>query len=552
MKWLITRGLCLALGLLAARVYADDVEWRPARPASTAPTEAGAARLSSFVTLHRPVVATPSDSGGEIRQVDFHAVDLDNAQPLVRFQRADAPQPMPTGPALGGEEILVAPRPLPRNGRPPANDQPDIVSRWVGETPDIWGGGPPPAVGHGTAIITGPPGPALLGHDDCGCGCGSACGDECGPLCCDECCPSCCDCCCCPGGCCKDRGCFWVSGEYLLWAFKRDTVPPLVTVAPQNVFPAIGTGGSVLVGGGTIDNGPFSGGRFTAGYWTRCCPCWGIEGSYFFLAQRESTFTISSNGNPSIGRPIVMVNGNYPGETAQQVAFAPTGTSGGVSVLDSSELWGLELNGRYKWCCGECYHLDFLTGLRYVDLKEKLYISENPTQNGTAFVISDRFDTHNQFFGYQIGVDFEYRWRHWYLQTTAKLALGDDHEEVHVAGDTRITTPGGTTVFQNGGLLALASNIGTFSKDRFAVIPELGLKIGYQVTDHLRIYAGYDFLYISSVVRPGPQVDRMINTNQLPSLFGGTKLVQPALPAVQFRETDFWAQGLNAGLEWRY
>jgi hypothetical protein len=29
-------------------------------------------------------------------------------------------------------------------------------------------------------------------------------------------------------------------------------------------------------------------------------------------------------------------------------------------------------------------------------------------------------------------------------------------------------------------------------------------------------------------------------------------VVPPALPAVLFKPTDFWAQGLNAGLEFRY
>jgi len=71
-------------------------------------------------------------------------------------------------------------------------------------------------------------------------------------------------------------------------------------------------------------------------------------------------------------------------------------------------------------------------------------------------------------------------------------------------------------VVQQGGLLALPSNIGTQTRNRFAVIPELGVKVGYQLTDHIRVYAGYNFLYASSVVRPGNQIDPVINRAQLP------------------------------------
>jgi hypothetical protein len=48
------------------------------------------------------------------------------------------------------------------------------------------------------------------------------------------------------------------------------------------------------------------------------------------------------------------------------------------------------------------------------------------------------------------------------------------------------------------------------------VVPEVGVKVGYQVTPHLRAQVGYDFLYWSDVVRPGSQIDPLINTNLIP------------------------------------
>ena len=80
-------------------------------------------------------------------------------------------------------------------------------------------------------------------------------------------------------------------------------------------------------------------------------------------------------------------------------------------------------------------------------------------------------------------------------------------------------------------------------------MPELGLKLGYDLTPNLRLYAGYDFLFISSVVRPGNQIDLNVNRTQVPNVFGPQALIGPALPAPQFNPTTFWVQGFNVGLQ---
>jgi len=103
-----------------------------------------------------------------------------------------------------------------------------------------------------------------------------------------------------------------------------------------------------------------------------------------------------------------------------------------------------------------------------------------------------------------------------------------------------------------GGVLALPSNSGHFSRDRFAVVPEIDINIGYQVTDHLRAFVGYSFLYSSNVVRPGDIIDRTVNLTQLPSNLGPGSLTGPARPMIIVRDTEFWAQGMNFGLEFRY
>ena len=84
------------------------------------------------------------------------------------------------------------------------------------------------------------------------------------------------------------------------------------------------------------------------------------------------------------------------------------------------------------------------------------------------------------------------------------------------------------------------------------MVPEVKVQVGYDVTNNIRVFAGYDFLYVSDVVRPGNQIDPRVNFSQQAAPVGGGALVGPALPAAQFNHTDFWAHGVNVGLQFRY
>jgi hypothetical protein len=69
---------------------------------------------------------------------------------------------------------------------------------------------------------------------------------------------------------------------------------------------------------------------------------------------------------------------------------------------------------------------------------------------------------------------------------------------------------------------------------------------------NVRAMVGYNFLYWSSVVRASDQVNRIVNPTQVPSSQAFGVAVGPAQPRSDLRSTDFWAQGLNFGLEFRY
>ena len=52
-------------------------------------------------------------------------------------------------------------------------------------------------------------------------------------------------------------------------------------------------------------------------------------------------------------------------------------------------------------------------------------------------------------------------------------------------------------------------------------------------------------------VRPGDQIDK-VDSRQIPLLSGFDPTVRATRPAVRFNERDFWAQGINFGLEIRF
>ena len=135
---------------------------------------------------------------------------------------------------------------------------------------------------------------------------------------------------------------------------------------------------------------------------------------------------------------------------------------------------------------------------------------------------------------------------------TAKLALGATQELVVIDGGTTLSQPGAAPVTAPGGVLAQTSNIGRYFRNEFAVVPEIGLKLGWQIRPHVAANVGYNFLYWSHVVRPGDQLDRTVNPSLAPTdqLFGNG--LGANRPAFDFQSSSFWAQGLTVGLTFRY
>ena len=80
------------------------------------------------------------------------------------------------------------------------------------------------------------------------------------------------------------------------------------------------------------------------------------------------------------------------------------------------------------------------------------------------------------------------------------------------------------------------------------MIPELHVAATYRFNCSLGVSIGYSLLYWTDVAMGGSVIDTTINTTQL----DGTLVGEPR-PAFQgWDDTHFWAQGITAGLDWRF
>ena len=347
----------------------------------------------------------------------------------------------------------------------------------------------------------------------------------------------------------------WASTEYLIWWIKDGPLPfPLVTTGnPADPVPgALGQPGTVpLFGGNRLDYSAFSGLRVSLGAWLNCERTLGIEGSGFLLEQRSVGFAAGSDpaGNPPIYFPVFRTDLGREGSFT--ISDPQAILAGQTAIRSQTRLWGGEANAIANlWReCG--VSIDVLAGFRYIQLEESLTTDSalvDPV-NQINNVVHDQFSTRSQFFGGQLGAKVGFQVRGATVEFAGKVALGSNHNEVNIGGFTNQTGAGApvTGTFP-GGIFTQPSNIGGQTQNKFAVVPEGQIKVGYPIRSNVVAFVGYDFLYWSQVVRPGNQIDHNVNPTQT---LGGV-LTGPPAPLPQFNRSDFWAQGITVGLRFQY
>jgi hypothetical protein len=348
----------------------------------------------------------------------------------------------------------------------------------------------------------------------------------------------------------------WDALELLIWWPKAAPLPPLVTATRSGALPSLGDPGTeVVVGGRALANPDIAGGRFVLGRALNTRQTLGLEAVYFFLGSRTDSVILSDAATPRIrtlGLPYV--DERTGAEQVFPLAL-PGVARGSVFVSTTTRAQGVEANLVANLADTSRVRLNGLMGYRYLQINEGLTIEQFRTSPGGFGPIYDQFDGHNRFHGGQVGLSLDLSQASLYCELTGKVAFGQSTEVVKIDGATTIYTPtlGGATVADfPGGVYALLSNMGRYTRTGFAVVPEAMVKLGVKISDTGRVYIGYQFLYLSSAVRPGEQIDRMLNPAQIAAWNPAGSFFAQDRPRVPFARSDYWLQGLTIGLETRY
>ena len=356
----------------------------------------------------------------------------------------------------------------------------------------------------------------------------------------------------CNSGACCGSPRLWGRAEYLGWWTDGMNVPPLVTTSPAASAGVLGQAGtSILFGDGGLNTDARSGGRFTLGMWLDECEFRGVEATYLGLGGETETFAVSNADIAVLARPFFNVGANQ--QDARLIALAGT-VSGSVSVTADTEFQGAEILFRRDAARTPCSRADYLLGYRWTQLRDSLLIDESTLSlagatNGVTFDLFDQFTTRNNFHGAEFGLRFDRQVNScWSLELLGKIALGNANMVADVSGQTLITAVDGSTSLTSGGLLTQPTNSGRYEQDSFATVSEFGVTLRRKFHCGLEATFGYTFVHWSEVARAGDQVDVGINVSQ----FSGGALVGEARPAFAFNTTDFWAQGLSVGLNYRF
>jgi hypothetical protein len=344
--------------------------------------------------------------------------------------------------------------------------------------------------------------------------------------------------------------------EYLMWWSHGRGLPPLATTSPTGT-PRVLAGRldqndtTVRIGDSDIGQDMRSGGRVTLGRFLDASRELSVNGRFWGLEDGAATLSRGSvTGDPILARPFF--NTVLGQQDALLLAFPGVAADGSIGVRSHNEVIGADVYLRSLLMWDDTMRMDFLIGYQFTRMDDSLFIESNSTSIdplaalpvGTTLNILDSFRTQNEFHGGQIGLVTEYhRGRVWF-EVLSKIALGNMRQRAILSGQTSITEPLGVPSVDGSGFLVQPSNSGDFTRNQLAFIPEVGLTMGYHVTQRLSLTFGYSFLDWSDAVLAGDQVDLQLDLSTPPPAGGP--------PVFRFRNNDFWVMGMNFGAEYRF
>lgn len=364
-----------------------------------------------------------------------------------------------------------------------------------------------------------------------------------------------CGCC---SQCCKCYDTFG-SAEFLMWWGRGTSLPPIFTTSlpgtPQINAGVIGQPTtSILFGDQLAGQKMQGGGRLTAGIWLDPEHNVALGGRFFGLGGDTTRFSASSANGGNTTLAIPFFNAQLGIEDAYLAAFPGLSTGSVNAYLTTNNILGVDAFTEIMLSRDSRRRVDLVAGYQFFRMDDWLQINANSNvvdaNNplfGANIDVNDRFSTRNQFHGGQIGLRGRMARGQWSLNLLGTAGIGNMNEQVTISGNTTITS-GGVGNTTPGGILAQPTNIGTYSRNVFAFIPQATTNLTYHVTPNLSFHIGYNIIWISNVATSADQIDRQVNPSQF---FGGAP-VGPARPQFTFNDRDYWLQGINWGMNWDF
>lgn len=362
---------------------------------------------------------------------------------------------------------------------------------------------------------------------------------------------------------------YWAQVGYTMMWIKPSPLPPALAMTN-----ATGTGGQVILGGSNTNYGSFDGVFARGGVWINEQQTIGLDLAGFITGTNSTQESVGSSptGSPRIVRPFFNPNlGRFGGPDAIVVS-SPDQASGQLTVDTRAQISGGEINLLVNMARSKTGSLNLVAGFRYFDLDESLTITQQSTGLGTntipffgpnrvnSVVITDEFQTRNQFYGGQFGLDGERRMGVFWMGGGVDVGFGPVHQITEING----TTVGPTGAGGPGGLLAVGltqpgnlpqGNLGRTTTNYFAVMCDANLMAGVQLGERFRAGIGYNFMYLSSVARPGRQIAANIDGRLIPvsPTYNGLLLGGATAPPVNpIDRDDFYAHGVRFLIEFDF
>jgi hypothetical protein len=360
----------------------------------------------------------------------------------------------------------------------------------------------------------------------------------------------------------------WVSFEFLFATLEGRATPPLVTTSPPGSEGKV-PGAEILFGGDKLGGDMQAAGRLAFGAWLDPAQRVGVMGKFFALEGESIRFSAGSDetGDPLLARPFYEV---WPAATGGvgPASFIISGVrnigdqtfvlAGDVNVNSETDLLTAEALARFLVFCRCGHRLDLIAGYQFGRIDDSLRIEHRtditPGIFGARVEAFDMFDVCNKFHGGQLGLLTEFDRGPLTLSMLGKVGLGNMNQVVTISGGSRVTDVAGGVSTYEGGILALPTNIGTYKRDKFTVVPEAEVKLTWRMTKCLDFSVGYTVMYWSDVALAAGQIDT--SQGNLPTInssqwFGGT-LEGPANPLLdQIRDTDLWLHALSLAVTLR-